>query len=431
MDPVRKLSEFRVPWACVSLLVAAGSVQCAGLVGITDVPGGDGGLLMFDGTSGGGDRSVPGRDGSQPGIDGSHPGSDGSQPGSDGGGLALTYPPSNVGGMKFSAENTGPLVMTGDNCTIYTTYPDPPGLSCDSGMNPPQDIFGVTLPNGAGTAVVYVFTYVDIDSMSSLMVAGPNPLIIVALGSVDLRGNIDASADRFDPNAPAVPGERVSGPGLGMFNNGGPQGGGGGSFCGTGGLGATGSGALAGDSNPGAAYGTSNLIPLWGGSPGGGANTQSLDGNANGNGGGAIQISAAMSLTIESGAFITVNGSGGVSAGDESGEGGGSGGAILLEAPSVTIAGVLEANGGEGSDPNMDGASPPDDGGVATEPGCVGGNGGAAGQVNGASGGPGNGGYGGGGGAAGWIRINSGSTTVTGTVSPSLGSSCGIKGPLP
>jgi hypothetical protein len=404
---------------------------CAGLVGIGDVPGGDGGVTQ--GKDGGIVPPVDGgilhRDGSISGFDHTSPGIDAPVPPPVDGGSPLTYQPSNIGAMQLSGQNTGPLTLTGDNCTVYTDYPGAPGIGCESGQNPPDDVFGVTLPNGGGQAVLYVFTYISIDSESSLSVQGPFPLIMVALGSVDIRGTIDVSADKYDPDANAIPGEHLTGM-LPGFNNGGPQGGGGGSFCGLGGTGALGPGGTASMSAPGATYGNAALIPLLGGEPGGGAGSQSLDGLANGYGGGALQISAAMNINVEANAYINANGSGGVSQGDESGEGAGSGGAILLEAPTITIAGILEANGGEGSDNNMDGATPPTDAGVATEPSCVGGNGGAGTSVNGANGGPTGDGYGGGGGGVGWIRLNGNTITITGTVSPSLATSCASKGGL-
>jgi hypothetical protein len=426
--------------------------SCASIVGIGDVPGGDsstGPGLHVDGGSSHHDSGfvIPGRDSSQPGFDTSRPGIDSSQPGFDvtqpgqdtgvaSGDGGLGYAASNIGAKTFDPTVTGPLTLRGDNCRVYTEYPDPEGITCDSGQNPPQDVFAVDLPDGAGKAVIYVFTYVFIDNMSALQVTGPYPLIIVALGSVDIAGSIDASADVFDQYTPVIPGERLTGPGVGAFNNGGPQGGGGGSFCGIGGTGAMGQGAAAGKSAPGMAYGSATLVPLWGGSPGGGANIGGAD-QVNGNGGGAIQISAMMNITLEATGYISVNGSGGVSGGDQSGAGGGSGGAILLEAPTVTVKGILEANGGEGSDNNMDGEAPPSDGGVAKEPGDEGGRGSGGSQINGGPGqmatgaGGGEVGYGAGGGGAGRIRINATHATLEGDITPSLGSACATQGPLP
>jgi len=422
---------------------ACASVSCAGLVGITDVPGGDAGVVRlldggrvilpdgkiigldawkgYDGFTGFDAGHPPGDVGVPPGRDGSNPGFD------TGTGSPLTYSPSNIGTLTFDPAVTGPLTLNGDNCVLRT---DDVTISCASGQNPPMDMFPVTLAGGAGQALVFAFTYISIDSQSQLQIRGMMPAIIIALGALDLQGSIDVSADNYDSasNIDVIPGSRTTGPGIGGFgNSGGPQAGGGGSFCGVGGYGAPGP---TGGFPPGMAYGNATMVPLWGGSAGGGANTGGAD-QTNGNGGGAIQISAAGSITVHPGAYINANGSGGVSQGNEQGEGAGSGGGILLEAPTVTIDGILEANGGEGSDENSDGANPPVDGGVATEPSCLGGNGGAGAVINGSNGGMTSGGYGGGGGGVGWIRINGTTVSITGTVSPAIGSGCASQGPLP
>lgn len=315
--------------AGLALCVSGSNLHCAGIVGITDVPGGDGGALPgfdsgFDGSRPHLDGSPPGTDGGHPGTDGSQPGTDSSQPRSDGGGSPLTFAPSNVGGMSFSAAGLGPLTLNGgDNCAVFTDYPSQPIISCSAPLNPSMEVFGVNMPGGAGEAIIYVFTDVSIGAGSILDIQGPLPVIIVALGSVDIAGAIDASADQFGSvGAVGIPGARLTGPGIGGFNaQMGPQGGGGGSFCGLGGQGAIGTtGTVQSESMPGASYGTANLIPLWGGSAGGGASTQTGSVTANGYGGGAIQISAAGQITVESGGYISVNGSGGV-ASNEAGEG--------------------------------------------------------------------------------------------------------------
>jgi len=428
----------RLTFALVGLVASA--VGCAGIVGISDVPdgpdGADGGHLTLP------DGSVVLPDGAIVLPDGAHvtfpdvfvpPGQDGGTPGSDvttkaGDAGAFTYQPSNIGGLTFDGSSTGPLTMSSDNCVLYT---DEVTISCDSGQNPPMDMFTVTLADGAGQAQVFAFTYISIDADSALQIRGMMPAIIIALGSVDLEGSIDVSADNYDSDSDinVIVGSRETGPGVGAFgNSGGPQGGGGGSFCGTGGTGA-GTGGFA----PGAPYGSADLIPLWGGSAGGGASAGGADGFANGHGGGVIQISAAGSITVHAGASINANGSGGIGQGNEQGEGAGSGGGILLEGVTLQIDGVLEANGGEGSDMNSDGAIPPGDGGVATQPSCVGGNGSAGATITGSNGGGGDevGEYGGGGGGAGYIRLNGTNVTVTGTVSPAIGSSCATQGALP
>lgn len=424
--------------AATLLLLSAG-VRCASIVGIKDVPPGDGGVAAAgDGAHGGPgdagvqpsdaaarpDRTTPASDASAPGVDAPGPTTDAGSP--DG---AIPYAASNLGRVAFDPSITGPLVIHGSqNCVIDTSYPDPLAVGCTGGDPQPGDFFSVNLAGGAGQATIYVFTSVLIEAGGSLTVQGPNPLILVVLGSVDIRGSIDASADRADPNATAMLGGHATGAGVGGFSSGGPAGGGGGSYCGTGGHGAGTSGAA---SAPGATYGSASLVPLLGGSAGGGANTNGAAGDFNGNGGGALQISATGTITVEPGAFITASGSGAASSSTPSGEGGGSGGAILLEAPTVTVAGLLEANGGQGSDPQYSGANPPDDGGVASNAGCAGGSGSAGAALGGGDGQTTANGYGGGGGGAGRIRINAAHVSVTGTLSPPLGSGCATQATLP
>jgi hypothetical protein len=184
-----------------------------------------------------------------------------------------------------------------------------------------------------------------------------------------------------------------------------PGGGGGGGFGGTGGRGgnstnpsanATGTGG-----DGGATCGTPELIPLEGGSGGGSGADGSCGSNcgwAGGGGGGVIQISSRTRIDIASGGAIDVSGGTGHGVGGGlssrgGGGGGGAGGGVLLEAPVVSVAGTLTANGGGG------GASGAGSGGAgatgATKDGTNGRDFSAAAQ-----------GGAGGGGGGGHIRIN-------------------------
>jgi hypothetical protein len=131
---------------------------------------------------------------------------------------------------------------------------------------------------------------------------------------------------------------------------------------------------------------------------------------------------------------VTAGGGGG----EREGGGGGSGGAILLEAPSVITGGVVAANGGGGGSAGEAGANASGDDRAAAGGGAVhlstgeGGAGEAGATVEGADGRPNpdfvNGDFsGGGGGGAGYIRIN-GESTVTGTLSPALGTPLRVHG---
>lgn len=131
-------------------------------------------------------------------------------------------------------------------------------------------------------------------------------------------------------------------------------GGGGGGYAGIGGTGGTGiqtvtaAGGAGGD-----VCGSPELIPLTGGSGGGGG----ADGNClgsdcgwpGGGGGGALQIASRKSIAI-SGEFRANggNGFGPNNATRGGGGGGGAGGGLLLEAPIVTVSGILNVDGGDG-----------------------------------------------------------------------------------
>jgi hypothetical protein len=185
----------------------------------------------------------------------------------------------------------------------------------------------------------------------------------------------------------------------------------------------------------GAMYGAATLSPLGGGSTGG------VGQNPAGASGGAIQLVAGTSITIESGGVVAATGGGGGPSGTsmanavQTGSGGGSGGAILIESLSVTLTGTIAANGGGGggnSAGNVYGQDGQNGSTAAMGSGTgsgLGGSGAAAATVAGTAGANGNNldiPPGGGGGGAGWIRINSMTApSLSGaTLSPSNGSSC-------
>jgi hypothetical protein len=270
-------------------------------------------------------------------------------------------------------------------------------------------------------------------------VVGERPLVILAAGAVEIRGAI-AAIDPFyrfhgcggghgcEFNTVPTAGHGPGGGGA-SYGSGGAGGGG---HCGAGGAGGNGA---AGSLDPGAGgdpYGEAAIAPLDGGSAGG-----KRDLGAGGAGGGALQISSAAAIRIAGTGVVNMSGNGGKG---HAGGGGGAGGAILLEAPWVEIAGVLAANGGGGGAGGVAGdgmagqpGAAPALGG-ATADGAPGGDGAWGGALDGARGGAYDGGLsgGGGGGGAGWIRINAadGGAEITGVVSPALGSGCASTGAL-
>jgi hypothetical protein len=225
---------------------------------------------------------------------------------------------------------------------------------------------------------------------------GSRPLVIDARGPVSIAGELRASgAQTALDGTPVPPSGSTGGSGVGTHGS---------AFCG----GAPDIGAKR--------YGSASMSPLFGGS-----------GKALAYGGGAVQITSSAEIVVKPGGLIDVNGMGGVGLpGMDHGTdytGGGSGGAILLEAPSVTVAGALAANGGGWVGT---GGTSPD---VTQALGCDGGHDGAGSvgdDPNGVAGGTGQGFsfFCLGGGGAGWIAVRSAACSLPGTMSPSLNSGC-------
>jgi hypothetical protein len=282
-------------------------------------------------------------------------------------------------------------------------------------------------------------------TIGNVRVRGTLPLALVASETITVQGILDASAD----GATSGPGGAIcaagsgGAPGSGFFsrvganNSGGyPQylwtinGGGGGGFGTSGGMGGTVDDSFV-DGAPGPANGTAALVPLRGGCAGYAA----IDANR-GAGGGGIQLVANREVHLVNAGgnrgVVDVGGGGGAAGTLGRQEttdtnpvygpaGGGSGGAILIEAGKVVLddaTGLLGGGGGGGgygacaTPPNGVDASP---GGTANGGACGGatrpaGNGGAgattaAGELGGDSN-DGRGGAGGGGGGLGRIRVN-------------------------
>lgn len=243
----------------------------------------------------------------------------------------------------------------------------------------------------------------------TLRATGRRPLVLIATEAITATAKIDVGSHRTANPAVGAGGD-ASGCAAGTppGNNGG---GAGGSFTGLGGSGGTpGAGGPAASVNP--------VPALRGGCPGqdggGGATAKGLRGH----GGGAVYLIAGTRIDITGGIDAAGSGGlGGISA-QAGGGGGGSGGMIGLEAPTVTVSGLVLANGGgggEGSSNSTAGKAGDDATTTASAPGGTGNtrNGGDGGVgsyttlagpgFSGNAGDPGQGGGGGGGGAAGII----------------------------
>lgn len=283
------------------------------------------------------------------------------------------------------------------------------------------------------TACVVAGASISIANGVTVRATGSKPLVLLATGgAITVDGTIDVASHVALPTPP-TPGASANFAGCDagtVPNNGG--GGAGGSFGSLGGNGGNGRNVAA---SGGAAGATQVPNALRGGCPG-----QDGDGAANfgpgGASGGAVYLIATTSVAIGAAGAINASGAGalnGFLSGSVGGGGGGSGGLIGIDAPAITNAGNVFANGGgggEGSGQNNPavrtlqhcGDDPADiaaaaGGSLGSTNGGDGGSGGAA-AASGLSGlnGSATGGGGGGGGGVGVIRVFGG--TLGGNVSP-------------
>lgn len=427
-------------------------------------------ILLLACSSGGGSGGAPdsglggygGSGGSSYGGSGgsggeSATGGEGGMGGSGGGTtvpLGLSFTPSNVNVaahagksfMDFFVEDYVPntpekrflehMRVNTDSLTI-TYYDWPDNKDYELNGNGTDFIFeAAAQTNGGPEVAILIVNSLNVGSEQTFTATGSRPLVVVAAASMQLGGAIRVQSG-------VRPGSIWSGQLDGVVGLG-PGGGkpgqntmygagaGGGSYCSPGGKGGSGynqptSGGLAGT-----VYGSASVVPLEGGSSGGVARQSSCV-DANGEGGGAIQLVAGGSITIDG--WISAPGNGGCDGFEWGGSSGGSGGAILIEAPEVTQNGTLAVNGGGGGGDFYPGE--PGDETANPAPGDCGGNGAAGAQPakNGAD-------YAdtscdsesGGGGGAGWIRINTAAGTIiegpAAVFSPAQSTSCATFGTL-
>jgi hypothetical protein len=295
-------------------------------------------------------------------------------------------------------------------------------------MNQLVSITTMVLPQQGGPDLLVISAnQFNVGQGSSLNVAGSRPVLIAAWDRATVDGDISIAA-ALGTAGPGAGGAVCSGS-TGVSGVTGPPGtgGGGGAFQGAGGRGG----------NVGGLGGAGVGIPaiIRGGCAGGlgGSGNSGVQG-PRGAGGGAIQISAFSSITING--LIEAGGGGGGYGRTNLGAagGGGSGGFVGLDAPSVTIAGTIAANGGGGGGGGSDVAQGsngtngrPNASAAAGGPGATtsnigpcasGANGGADTSLLGVNAGASICGGGGGGGGVGYIVIWSPSPAITGTVSP-------------
>ena len=355
---------------------------------------------------------------------------DGGEPSSDAeANHGVAYHVSNLPGVELDVPDGAGANVINDDCVLDTSDGT---LGCP-GTND-RFAFSVRMIDqpGGGHATLFVMKSLRVAQAAQLHVTGGSPAIIYALDDIVIDGTV-SGVSTGQPAGGFTQDDTGHG--------GGPGGGeallsydaaGGGSYCGVGGKGGPGSGGRA--RAGGKVYGNPEIVPLIGGSSGGGG--PSVD-SAGGSGGAALQLSAGRAISVTLAGVINVGGIGGrANAGA-----GGSGGALVLEAPAVTVHGTLAANGGGGALSN--GGTPGQSGQPTAEPAlgsAVTAGAGSAGKTkDGGDGSPPplDGGTandaGGGGGGAGRIRINTstGSADITGaTISPDPTTSCATQGKL-
>jgi len=220
----------------------------------------------------------------------------------------------------------------------------------------------VRTQSGGPDVVILAFDALTIAGGATLQLTGNRPVILAVYGDATINGSLDASATGVTPgaggNVSCTPGNGAPGDnGVIGSGTGGPGGGGGGggafgAASGAGGTTDDNQVSKGGVSRP--AEGSASLVPLRGGCPGGqggqGTDASTATGGA---GGGAVQVSAAGTVSV--GGVLSAAGGGGRNGGEgNGGGGGGSGGAILLEGANVSLSSSawLTANGGGGAGGN-------------------------------------------------------------------------------
>ena len=367
---------------------------------------------------------------------------------SDAGPALLTFGPSNLPAALTIPDGIADFVYTRPTCSFDTDMPGWSVANCGTSIGAETRFQVITLSDGREATVLFAQSF-TINAGANLTIVGQRPLIIAVNGKAEVNGTLTATFSATNswygggapgPTSVARVGISPIDTSLGGGRAGGVShlsgiGAGGGGFCGSGG-----EGTSADDAGPGPAggapYGTASLIPLVGGSSGGSSEGAGKENH----GGGAVEIVSGTSILIGDTGVINMGG-GAYKA--NYGTGGGSGGAILLEAPSVTVRGVLAANGGAGTATTSEAQD-----GLASDQPAIGsrqdtagtrraGNGGAGAVANGGKAEPPPTGLssGGGGGGVGRIRINTGcggtlTVASSAVISPAESTGCYTKGAL-
>lgn len=255
----------------------------------------------------------------------------------------------------------GPAVALPAGVITYNT--DLPGFVEDPPVDPPA----LALAQGGTEAVLISVDSFTIPAGSTLRVIGARPLVIASWSTIDIQGVLDVGSSRAANRVGAGSNPALCAANAAMLGDdesgteGGSGGGGGGAFGGNGGKGGPGD---TGGENPGGNGGSKVVTPAIvrggcsgaaGGKAGPGADPPS-DANTvatGGAGGGAIQLSARVSITVGASGRVRAGGAGGGAAplgSAAGGGGGGAGGYIGFDAPAYSFVANarIAANGGGG-----------------------------------------------------------------------------------
>jgi hypothetical protein len=286
----------------------------------------------------------------------------------------LDVVPSN--GVPVSVTTETDVITIGATATFDTDTGEVTGAVIRAPVQGVASGISYTQMSATGVAVgVFGFSQLDVAPSGVIRIVGSRPAVFVVATAATIDGLIDGTGgvaactttQRTPVCAGPGGGDGAAGLARGMGCGGGAHGlsdpfvGGTGADSGGGGGGGGGSGANGGTEvasgvtflggTGGMACIALTLEPLVGGGGGGGGGGGSARVGYGGGGGGALQLTALQALRVAG--AINMGGGGGEGGqpdGSNGGAGGGAGagGGILIEAPMVTVDGVLAANGGGG-----------------------------------------------------------------------------------
>jgi len=156
----------------------------------------------------------------------------------------LGFTPSNFNPAGVDAGDAGPSWAGAQVANVMTSCTATSGMSASC-----LPVTNTTITMNDGTlADVYVLKSLLIAQTAALRFNGPNPVILAALDTVDIQGQLLVNGSTYTPGPGGFYGGASPGPGVGQPPGGAADpnsNGGGGSYCGVGGMAGAMSGAAA------------------------------------------------------------------------------------------------------------------------------------------------------------------------------------------